>query len=109
MLPETVLVGTMEGGHAGLTGGECNHADISVDGGNELDLSMTTSTEGVDWSGVRFSAANGVVGDASPRPMNDSLNVGRTTVTVPESSFYATLHKPADRSAWLLRIQSWRC
>lgn len=100
MLPDFVIVGTMKGGSSALTRGLGNHPDVFVADGKEMHFFDEHFDRGLDWYGACFSAAGDgqVVGEATPRYMNDPVVVDRMVATLPKGKFIAILRNPVDRA-----------
>lgn len=100
MLPDFVIVGTMKGGSSALTRGVGNHPDVFIADGKELHFFDEHFDRGLDWYEACFEAATEgqVIGEATPRYMNDPLVVDRMLATLPEGKFIAILRNPVDRA-----------
>lgn len=100
MLPDFVIVGTMKGGSSALTRGVGNHPDVFIADGKELHFFDEHFDRGLDWYEACFAAATDgqVIGEATPRYMNDPVVVDRMLATLPKSKFIAILRDPVDRA-----------
>jgi len=100
MLPDFVIVGTMKGGTSALTRGVGNHPDVFVADGKELHFFDEHFDRGLDWYEACFQAATAgqVIGEATPRYMNEPAVVDRMLATLPKAKFVAIVRDPVDRA-----------
>ena len=100
MLPDFVIVGTMKGGSSALTRGVGNHPDVFIADGKELHFFDEHFERGLGWYEACFAAATQgqVIGEATPRYMNEQVVVDRMIATLPKGKFIAILRDPVDRA-----------
>ncbi len=99
-LPDFVIIGTMKGGTTALTRGLRNHPNVFIAPGKEVHYFDEHYERGIDWYAEKFSMAaeDQVIGEATPRYMDDQAVAGRMVGALPKARFVAILRNPTDRA-----------
>lgn len=99
-LPDFLIIGTMKGGTTALTRGISNHPQVFISPGKEVHFFDEHFERGLDWYSENFAnaTASQVVGEATPRYMNDAIAADRMVATLPDARFVSILRNPTDRA-----------